>query len=214
MNITILAGGEASRLPSKPLLPVRWYGDHIPAVLRLIEQSQMLQPDRLVVIVPPNSPIPYVVSNHLDDSQIEYIVQEEPTGVVDAINLAGDAPGVVLPCDNIIELQDIDQILGYEGPAITVRDVPRWQQEHLDCWDSSRTRFIRGGLGPALTYPFYVPAKIETSLLEWAENASRSSRPSTRWWDIGTPETYYDYWRRTTQPNSRTTGKRANTGKS
>ena len=182
MQGVILAGGAATRLPNKPLLPRRTGGCIIDSSVEFLRK----QCDEVTVVVPANSIIQdYLMHHH---TGLKFIPQVSPTGVEDALNLV---PGEKMVCvaDNVYPQEY------YEELGLVIRDVPRWQAKHLVMWDGEN--FIRGqyDVSYALTTPWMLPDMKMTNLLEDFKDMKKIQKSGKDWWDIGTPDTYTAYWR-------------------
>lgn len=183
MQGVILAGGAATRLPNKPLLPRRQGGCVIDSSVEFLRK----QCDEITVVVPGNSIIQdYLMHVH---KGLKFIVQESPTGVEDALNLV---PGEKMVCvaDNIYPQEY------YEEHGVVVRAVPRWQARHLVTIKDGC--FIRGAYDNkwALTTPWILPPDFvaEDLLIDFRQLKLIEAK-AEGWWDIGTPDTYTAYWR-------------------
>ena len=75
----VLAGGEATRLPNKPLLPMI---DGQPVIRSSIDLFKRSNIEEIITVVPPASPIPAVIKEG------GFTIQPKPTGVPHEIGRA------------------------------------------------------------------------------------------------------------------------------
>lgn len=212
MQGIVLAGGKAMRLPDKPLLPLK---NNKPAIFSSIKQLRTWGCGLITIIVPPSSVIPNVVENLFTcDGRIEYVIQPEPIGVVDAIARACQTrlrfdSRVVVAVDNVFSGSES---LGPVGTAVA-RVCPCWMEPYLAKWTGNKWK--RRAYGNAcLTYPFHLrsgdlpPVGYESfrapsdsddnhDLLGWMNQMGIGAHKMhwNNWYDIGTAETYLQYWR-------------------
>lgn len=193
----LLAGGAATRLPNKPLLPQR---DLQPVCFSGIDYLLRHKVSSIAVITPPNSVVVDVIDEYYGtEVDFNFIYQSEPTGVGDAINLVKSEAqlGMIVMGDNIYP--KTETIVRPDcGPYIVIRRVPRWRIPHLVRIgaDDRLTRIGPGHL--ALTTPWVVSiGEGMFSPEAWPDldGVRRLQLSASRWWDIGTPEVYASYWR-------------------
>lgn len=178
MQGVIIAAGESSRLESKFLLPVFHEGKMMPLFQYQILWLEAHGCKHIRAVIAQWSVLPLVWD------RIEYVVQKERKGVCDAINLGcNGVQSVVLACDNVIDWYEPLPLAS--GHTVTGRDVPGWMKPELDCFDGDK--LVRGGDGPALTYPFV------TAGCESLTPAHVVRRSWNNWYDIGTHLSYYNY---------------------
>lgn len=187
--IIVLAGGLASRLPNKPLLPVI-DGLAIEHSLRLGRLAK--------VVVPPNSAIPHVLRAR--GWMCQFVVQEEPTGMMDAVRLCKPTgPTVISCCDNIFT----KPLPPFRGPAWAgIGLYPSWAEKSLATYSNGvygrnypPTADFAAVLGPG----WFPEGEILQNTVgsEWTDVLTQLSIAPQRCegvWDIGTPTSYRKYW--------------------
>lgn len=201
----VLAGGLATRLPNKVLLPMK---DMRPAIFSSIELFKRSKVSNIVVVIPPNSVIPDVLGN-----DFMYVIQDEARGVPDAIEKAkngwASAMGDIdvhfhVSCaDNVYHSEEIiDEKQLTADAAASVRLLPPFVVRHLSRYSPKRKQFVTAAADAhapcvAGVMSFYGPAFVpEVDTVRWL-NAMKA-KPfayAGPWWDIGTVETYAAYWR-------------------
>lgn len=196
----VLAGGAATRLPNKILLPMR---DGEPVIMSGIDYLYRHGCEEIRVVLPPNSPVVDIVETLRDDSAgVAYVYQAEATGVGDAIRLAcpEHEPAMIVMGDNVYPENET-----FESPGmscVAVRPVPAWRMPHLVRWSDRMGAFTRGGAfgRMALTTPWVLGNGWQNEIAPgeaWRglNRYRRVEMPAQGWWDIGTPELYAAYWR-------------------
>ena len=202
----ILAGGLATRLPNKVLLPTK-SGFAIQSSVKLLRRSKV---DEIVIVVPPNSVIPDIMGNGF-----LYATQEEAKGVPDAINRGRlswssasgtiDAQFLVSCADNVYDEDEVihDSQLAVGGVArASVRFLPPFMTKHLARYSPKKKHFVSASTtdkAPSVAgvMSFYGPAFVGAAdTVQWL-NAMKAEAQAydAQWWDIGTVETYTAYWR-------------------
>lgn len=198
----VLAGGAATRLPNKPLLPVR--PEHgalaIDSSIALFDRTCIKD---IRIVVPPSSPIPDIL-----EPRFRYAVQQELTGVPHAVSIALDhvddgAQVYVSCCDNIYsDTQIIDKF----GQYLCVQDqLPMFKRLQLSGYDKATGYFSRPGtyVGPSIAGWFAAPGSVwreaapGEDLVDFANRLAfdRYSVALNDWWDIGSVDLYTAYWR-------------------
>lgn len=196
MQGILLAGGLATRLPNKPLLPQR---DGRPVCFSGLDYLLRHKANPIAVVVPPSSVIVDVIAAHYPDAPINFIYQPEARGVGDAINLAATANDsmMIVSADNIYPADETITSPDEKGPHVIVRRVAAWRIPYLVRVgpDGKLTRTGPGKL--ALTSPWVIFPGHRFSLEGWPdlEGSRLIELPGKDWWDIGTPDTYAAYWR-------------------
>lgn len=191
----LLAGGAATRLPNKPLLPQR---NGKPVCLSGLDYLFRHGVEYVNVVVPPSSVIVDVIASHYHSEKLNFIYQAEPSGVGDAINLALQDDSLIVAADNIYPREEVFKLpKRFNRTVAVLRQVEAWRIPHLVRMglNGNLTRSGPGVL--ALTSPWYVSKYFHFSSEGWPDfnEGSFIELPSAGWWDIGTPETYSAYWR-------------------
>jgi len=189
----ILAGGLATRLPNKPLLPLR---NHKPVITSSIDFFIRSKITPISIVIPSNSIIPLIVKHYYPNEPIEYLVQEVPLGVPMAISqlLPDTALGfedrvIVAFCDNVysVELEDPKPI----GHTVMAIDDPI--KSGALTW--YRGRQLAGWM------------QLDRDAIQWAHHYQDTLEflkkidgeaiviHDPNWWDIGTIKTYEEYWK-------------------
>lgn len=198
----VLAGGAASRLPNKPLLPMK---DLRPVLFSSIDLFKRSHIDDVTIIVPPGSLIPDIIRAHYQHD-LNFVMQPDLTGVPHAARLAveqrklpDDTMVVVTMCDNIFAFNERIQPL---PNSAVVRRITDFRSQHLakKCnghWvASSPSPYCFAGW---MTTDIGRLKKVEpnTTTLDFLNsNAMTGQEIQTGgWWDIGVLETYTAYWR-------------------
>lgn len=200
----LLAGGNATRLPNKVLLPQR---DGRPVCFAGLDYLLRHGADPVHVVVPPSSVVVDVIAEHYPDANLNFIYQPEARGVGDAINLvsARDGLAMITMADNIYPPSEV---VPSAGPYAVVRRVAAWRLPHLvrltderpDALGQARPpELTRTGPGRrALTSPWLIAiGGKQLSPEGWPDlNGARFIElPAAGWWDIGEPNLYAAYWR-------------------
>jgi dTDP-glucose pyrophosphorylase len=138
----LLAGGAATRLPNKPLLPQR---DFSPVCFSGMEYLLRHQVSHINVVTSPNSVVVDIIDEHYRPLiDLVFTYQEEPTGVGDAINLVDRQSYkingyctddmMIVMADNIYPRHEHLELnlesFKYDKMAI-VRGVSAWRLPHL-----------------------------------------------------------------------------------
>ena len=202
----VLAGGAATRLPNKPLLPMRGGRPVICSSIDLCLRSQCFA---IFVVTPPLSPLPYVVHQHYaDDARFRYVVQETLTGVPHAAACALQsedtvaAEALITCCDNIYP-KDAYCRNDVKPNVCEIRDLPFWKAMHLaklredGVWVRSRR-----AEGDCLAGWWLLRATDVKSAQPHEETVAFLNRvkadafgsTDNDFWDIGTADTYLRYW--------------------
>lgn len=182
----ILAGGAATRLPNKPLLPRREGGCVIDSSVEYLLHQGIKD---ITVIVPPNSVITDYLMARYD--HLNFIEQPNATGVEDALNLTSGSR-MICVADNIYPKEE-----PWTEEGVVVRPVPAWRARHLATLLNGRYQRGRYESGLALTTPWMLPDMRFTNLLPQLQKLMVLEGRREGWWDIGTPEAYAAYWRHT-----------------
>ena len=194
----LLAGGAATRLPNKPLLPMR---DLRPVCFSGMDYLLRHEVDHVAVVTPPSSVIVDVIDKVYGDKiDLDFIYQPEPTGVGDALNLVNrdGQSSLIVMADNVYpqgELLPTDSSYCWA----VVRQVPAWRMPHLVRL-GKHNHLTRTGPGThALSTPWFLTEDCNEPISSegWDHFSGLTPviRPGDRWWDVGVPETYAAYWR-------------------
>lgn len=199
----MLAGGEASRLPNKPLLPTIGRRMVIESGLGMLWRSGC---QRVVVVVRPRSFLPDVMTAMGIAERLDFVEQYDP-GVIGAVK-NGAAPltadqYLVTFCDNIFDTREtVDESL--RGCHAAVRRVDN--NHELDGWSSEdlRWRDRRDEPDIKLAGWYLLPTNINWAQMDcampstWFLNAI-DAKPvlcvSEGWHDVGTEASYLEYLR-------------------
>lgn len=188
----MLAGGLATRLPNKPLLPTK---DGSPVCLSGLDYLKRHNVSHTVIVVPPNSPLVDVIEHFRPGQKYSYVYQPEAKGVGDAINLVkASVRAMIVVADNVYPEAEVVN----EVECVVIRRVPAWRRPHLVGADGQR--LDRGGssfMPFSLTTPWVVGPGKSWDPDGWPSLAGikQVEREADGWWDIGTPELYAAYWR-------------------
>jgi hypothetical protein len=196
----ILAAGDASRLPDKPLLPLR---DGRPAICSGIDLLLRSDCNEVTVVTQPRSVIPRVLARNF--SGLRFAVQQQPVGVMDAICCGlphSECDALVTFCDNVFEeSESVPKHLFRHASVRTIASPGARAQ--LDYWDGG-WRVRRDNLSSsALCFAGWM---VMPSRKLWCCRSGsliqcfneHDVQPvhvhNKQWWDSGTPETYRNYW--------------------
>jgi hypothetical protein len=204
----VLAGGAATRLPNKPLLPLKNGKPAITSALDLFNRHEVA---KVAVVIPMWSAIPDVLDS-LEYKIDFFIEQRQPLGVLEALtHVVGYANGldniVVSYSDNVFDEKVVipERQCGIEHTSVQVHSS--FRRRHLASVQSS-SRSIAG-------YGQYAPKALRALLESYNTKQSlgfvlnhcastmftplklegNQNALDHHWWDIGTPETYLAYWR-------------------
>lgn len=205
----VLAGGLATRLPNKPLLPLRSGKPVITSSLDLFVRSGV---KKTIVVITPNSVIPYVLGGtHYDGMILEYATQTEATGVPHAMTHAvvgreKDETYVMSCCDNVYGLKEKIETLS-QPPCVNVRCESPSKAIHLakcnvvdwrwfnDPYDFNRPCVAGWMIFKQCHIMQAKPGMITVDFLNLIGAQPITISEDYEWWDVGTPETYFAYWR-------------------
>ena len=205
----VLAGGAATRLPNKVLLPMLDLRPVIFSGLELLERAGCAE---VAVVIPPFSAIAPVIRRAKLRAQLHIVTQAELTGVPHAISLAARAVNfhfqrVLAVCaDNVFPsdfpLPRVGWMLERSSVSV-ISSVPWWKAVHLakerggvfqtDATDHPRC--FAGWLH--LTRRDALDAKPHEETVAFLNRVAVypdnvGTQPG--WHDIGTPESYLAYW--------------------
>ena len=198
----VLAGGLATRLPNKPLLPMR---NHEPVIISSIDFLKRSDIKDISVVVPSNSMIPLILKSYC--LELSYIEQHSPLGVPKAISLfphsleAGDNL-IIVYSDNIYPddiIADTSVCSGSYHSIITIDDPVKnhqlskysngqWLQE------SASPHCIAGYMSLSDSALEIAHQFKETTTFLNTISADPIRLMTDKWWDIGTVATYREYW--------------------
>lgn len=197
----VLAGGLASRLPNKALLPIH-NGVAIESSLNFLRRSPIKD---ICVVTPINRVIRKVLQLRLHNN-LMFVEQADPTGVVDAMYHAVEIVTadryVFTFCDNIYD--GCERYVPYvEGSFATVRMLGADQARGLDKYNTSngmwRDRSIISPMCLAgylsITRKDMLKAIGGQSLVDFlnAIEAAPVNVEGYTWHDIGTNASYLEY---------------------
>lgn len=211
----ILAAGEATRLPNKPLLPLHGGKILIESALDLFKHM-----DSIVVVIREGSLLPYIGNSRQWKSRgdIAFIQQRSYwPGVGGAVHSGADVLNdtdnvCVAFCDNLYHVKDrelLDKLCAYKsGLPHRVATVRQPRQEHtamLDYWSSREGKWcVRGGMHGsqewALAGFLFAQAVIfkqfgdtMTGSLNRLEVRPEHITGDKNWRDLGTVDSYREY---------------------
>ena len=203
----VLAGGNATRLPNKPLLPLHNGKPAVTSGIDLLLRSGITVID---IVVTPNSPIPSILRKYYE-LNFRFIEQRGALGVPLAISqvLPMSAPQtydkfIIVYCDNVYgskqriplhpwvghsTIEIIDEI---KAGALSRYSDGFWREGY--CEDDCST-CIAGWM--CLDLSSLILAHHYQTTIEFLNVIKAKPIPiiDSSWWDIGTLETYTDYWR-------------------
>jgi len=196
MNGIVLAGGLATRLPNKALLPLK---DGRPVITSSIDLLVRSCVDTIIIVIPSRSPIPDVVQRLYDDS-FSFVIQREALGYPDAVktvlkHASGDF--IVTCCDNVYDDSERVKNINREAYAC-VRELPSWQTIQLVKWDSKKWTMFSN------TNKCFAGYAVFRNLREcdYSSTIEMLNELNTvplyvngYWFDIGTLNNYITYWR-------------------
>lgn len=200
----VLAGGEASRLPNKPLLPIE-NGIVLGSALGFCLRSDC---NEIAIITPPNGILEAVL--HTSEAawrNLNCIPQISPDGVGSAIKLAATRfiadEYLITFCDNIYDKTEC--VAGYvacEKPSASIRKVKKPYSNELDKY--AHNSWVKK------TYPtdmclagwYLLPREAALAALPFEQSVDYLNRigayphevsSNYKWWDIGTVPSYLAY---------------------
>jgi GTP:adenosylcobinamide-phosphate guanylyltransferase len=205
----VLAGGMASRMPNKALLPI----DEKNIV---VESSAVLAMNagckRVVLVVGPSSPIPLVMSlRGWNADWVTCVTQPDPKGVPDAICHAvaavDDSLYFISFCDCVFAKQSVNLEIGPHASCMPSSNVQldffrrsenKWMsREHRSADVTNDIPFL--GWVIATREQCLVAAGCRSTVL-WLNEAKVKPALYTNQgvWDVGTPEGYLQYLKENT----------------
>jgi hypothetical protein len=200
----VLAGGDATRLPNKALLPLRNGLPMITSAIELCVRNNCTGAP--LVIVRPDSLILSIL--HTWQYGVRYREQKEPRGLIDAILVAtrsfgpqlqllfreGNEEFLITFCDNYYDCNELIPVTA-KPPCVAVRDVKKGHGKDLGTY---RGKTIAGWLLlNRASLQLVSDCCPQMKLEDWLEamDAQPIEMPSNlEWWDLGTKETYKNYW--------------------
>lgn len=207
----MLAGGLATRLPNKPLLPLRNLKPAITSGLDFFKRSGI---DDVYVVIPPSSPIPDVLAAF--GYHVKYCVQSTPTGVCGAIatlqasrpsmvNLNDDDRLIVTYCDNVYDELSVMPEMHNVASGHSIMYIENEVKSHAlskyndGVWvhDSKSPWCVAGWMVLDEHARQLAASMTSTEMLLNAAHGVPIRVAAAGWWDIGTIETYSAYWRAT-----------------
>lgn len=197
----MLAAGESTRLPNKALLPIAGGMPCIMSGLGLLKRSGA---QRITIVISPDSCIPQVLKGLYDDS-LEYVVQPKALGVPDALSqlkgISDDDTLMVTFCDNVFVEEEC--IPWGICPSAAVREMSP-SNHQLDGWTKvNKCWVLRTYYTPLKLAGWYVIKGEHLLMVESPESSivflnsieAEAMFINHPWWDIGTMNSYKEYWR-------------------
>lgn len=200
----VLAGGAATRLPNKTLLPTV---DGRTVLSHCIHHLHFSGINDITVVVSPNSVLEDYIKAKRHPVSVAY--QDTPTGVVDAIRCGWNNahPHVVLCADNVFPSYEyLPDCLDEGGPCAQIRKISDPQiMAALDAYDTDRETWLARDRAPLNIFlyrfagwmflrekPMCYPNVIAMLNDVRAEPVVANE---LGWWDIGTVYSYKKYWK-------------------
>lgn len=203
----VLAGGDATRLPNKALLPTRHGGVIIESGLKLLRRSNASD---VVVVQAPNRLIERVL--HMKGwTDLSFTEQAGANGVANAIRVGFAAlpeevhTAAVVFCDNIYHnCEAVPFTMANDAPVVSTRRVAYPACASLDWWDSTREQWAYRDTSTqdkdciagwyVMTREHAAQARDdESSVMFLNRIGARPVKMNEGWWDVGTVESYLDY---------------------
>lgn len=213
----VLAGGRASRLPNKALLPI--YGG-FPMICSGITYLLDNNVRKIVVMEPPDGSIlrwlvPHIF-NKIPATMFQFAT-DYYDGVVGGIQCAAPfasegEPVMYVCCDNIYPTKEQNLDPSWVTDTAIVRSVPSGWYDHLDRYEVSitgggewkhRTNIVDENANVyALTTPWVLSYKTVKEAYKYdalidffnGEKITPVVLPKQDWQDLGTVESYTDFW--------------------
>ncbi len=201
----ILAAGDATRLPNKPLLPLRNCQPVITSGIHLLRRSGC---GRVVVVVPNESPLQAILSVFPGTTGLTFVEQFTANGVADALrtvlpHVGLDDELIVTFCDNVFTDEEVVPESPVEqGPFAAVRRLEPRIAYHLDKWvDNEWVYRSVTGVDACLAGWYRIfghnlqEATPDRNGIEFLNAIGADAHfVDLPWWDIGTPAMYKEYW--------------------
>jgi len=197
----VLAGGLATRLPNKALLPIKNGKPAITSSIDLLLRSGIKD---ITIVVSPVSAIPSILNVYYD-SPFKFAIQLAAEGYINAIKSAAyDSQSriVVTCCDNVYD--EFEEVIKREGSYACVRELPAWQTIGLTKYDDTLDAFDKW-FNVASSYTCFAGYVMfhHVNLIEAGSVVDNFNRlkmaavscSAKGWFDIGTLENYITYWR-------------------
>jgi hypothetical protein len=200
----VLAGGLATRLPNKALLPLHSGRPVISSGIDYLMRSEL----KVIVVVPPGSVLVDILST-MYPKMLSFVQQDEPKGVPDALGTGAklaEAAGyhrvVAACCDNVFpEAESYPDKAINNGSWQQVRDCPPWQAMHLSRYTGEWQE--RATHGSSVAGWLSMPAGAATSglgrlsMIEFLTDLEVQPHDETvpGWYDLGVADAYARYWR-------------------
>jgi len=196
----VLAGGLATRLPNKALLPIKNGKPAITSSIDLLLRSNIKD---ITIVVSPTSAIPSILNVYYD-RPFKFAVQLAAEGYINAIksalyDLQSTDKSVVTCCDNVYD--ESEKVIDHEGSYACVRELPAWQtiglakyDDSLDTWFNIANSYTCFAGYAVFHRAYFFDAN---SVVENFNNLRITALkcPAKGWFDIGTLENYITYWR-------------------
>ena len=206
----VLAGGLATRLPNKPLLPLRNLRPAITSAIDLFLRSNMKTED-IAIVIPEDSPICHVLNIMYENNDFVYIEQKQARGVPAAISLVAqelilsDAEKFIITyCDNVYD--ECEQI-----PKIIIESLATLSHSVISILDDVKSK----SLSKYIDGLWVREARTANCIAGWLSITPKIARTACEfnttedllnyhngtpilmtdfgWWDIGTVNTYRAY---------------------
>jgi hypothetical protein len=208
----ILCGGKATRLPNKPLLPyVDQNGRIKPLICSSVDYLLAAGHTQMILLDQKDSILPTILPCIYPGVTFVQVV-DGFKGIPFALKMVAELTSeaevryMVVCADN---LYPFDEVLDpKEEECAVVRDVGHEDSKHLSRFVNTpdatlwvKRHDVRGSqLG--LTTPWYLTKRglmhvtDETDIVDYlnAQGIEAWSRPRAGWCDLGTPETFTEYW--------------------
>lgn len=202
MKAIILAAGAASRMAYKALLPMK---NLQPVIFSAINYANGYVREQDITVIVSPGPLQKIISASYPG--VKFIVETEKLGVLGAIAALPRGQYMILCCDNIYpDDENLDLWTG-----VYLRRV--YGKKHgLIVWDEERKFYTREEIDSnvVLSTPWVFDSLDIVAAKEWIANGgspddvvgffNEHKPPQTYigpygiWCDIGTPESYQEYW--------------------
>jgi NDP-sugar pyrophosphorylase family protein len=210
----ILAGGKATRLPNKPILPIRHNMLAVESSINLYHRSGIHD---IYIVVPPNHVLPQILS-HRHGYTFKYVYQPRPDGVPGAIMaVLAQFPSItsffVSCCDNVYHDEEFIDVHNIEiqkttVPLIVTRNCSPADMHRLSGWDEASQQWQHPATNVQCFagWTYYPSASAFTQAYAQLQDSGScielinalKAKPfhldQTWWYDIGTVQAYREYW--------------------
>lgn len=187
MHAIVLAAGDATRLPNKPLLTTR---SGKPLIQSSIDFAKQFTNDISVVLRSPETPAARYVDKY--NTNCRQVYQTRPSGVVDAIRI-----GINDDLDSLILFADCFYSNGWPEPHKNHASVSRCGHDELDGW--SGENWVDRACRPQLKFCGWIRTDRDITqhdMLLQNMNAAgiRPYAVEEPIHDLGTPDAYRGHW--------------------